>query len=132
MNLQIDLSQSGLALIFKDYQIEAMKMLWRKSEQGAEDFSLAGYGSREVWKHINKTMTTTTIPVSRDRISRASIINFLNAMVEEGILGYTEITGKGGHRRIYSMKLDEKKFWLKIVAMTLGKLEEASGITLRR
>ena len=43
----------------------------------------------------------------RGSVSRASIINYLNAMVDEGLLGYTEITGKGGHRRIYSQKYDE-------------------------
>ena len=43
-------------------------------------------------------------------ISRASIINFLNAMVDEGVLDYIEETGKGGYHRVYSAKLDEADF----------------------
>ncbi len=43
-------------------------------------------------------------------ISRASIINFLNAMVDEGVLDYVEETGKGGYHRVYSAKLDEAGF----------------------
>ena len=31
--------------------------------------------------------------------SRASIISSLNALVNDGVLSYREITGKGGHRR---------------------------------
>jgi len=126
MNLQIDLNQSGLALIFRDYQEEALRFIWENRGEGAS--------SREVWNHLNKVLIAKEQgSVSRFfRISRASIINFLNAMVDEGILGFYETTGKGGHRRIYSARLDEKKFWLKIIAATLGKLEEASGVTLRR
>ncbi len=36
-----------------------------------------------------------------DTMSRASVISFLNRMVEEGFLEYREATGKGGHKRIY-------------------------------
>ena len=55
--------------------------------------------------NVNKVMRTD--PSQRDSISRASIINFLNLMVDEGAVDYHEITGKGGHRRIYSAKYDE-------------------------
>jgi len=43
-------------------------------------------------------------------ISRASVINFLDSMVDDGILAYTETTGKGGYRRIYMFKHDEAGF----------------------
>jgi hypothetical protein len=43
-------------------------------------------------------------------ISRASIINFLNDMVDEGVLDYVEESGKGGYHRVYSAKLDEVGF----------------------
>jgi len=35
--------------------------------------------------------------------SRASVINFLNTMVDEGFLDYIEETGKGGYHRVYSL-----------------------------
>lgn len=121
MKLQIDLSQSGLAMIFKPYQVEAMKMLWKDPT--------SSYGSREVWSHLNKVLIAKEqSSVSRNfRISRASVINFLNDMVDEGFLDFYEMTGKGGHRRIYNAKLDEKQFWTKIIEATVEKLEEASG-----
>lgn len=127
--MEIDLNQSGLALIFKDYQEEAMKLIWgdvkylgSKKENGNKEFS-----SREVWDHLNRTVTT--IPASRDSISRASVINFLNAMCDEGVLGFHEITGKGGHRRIYQAHLSKTQFWGRVTILTIKKLEEASGLS---
>ncbi len=43
-------------------------------------------------------------------ISRASIIQFLKALAEAGVLDYLEETGKGGYHRAYSTKLDEASF----------------------
>jgi len=103
MTLTIDTTGKGLAMVLKDYQEEALRFIWENKGEGAS--------SREVWNHVNEAMKIKTI-------SRASIINFLNAMVDEGVLGYTEITGKGGHRRIYSTKLDEAGF-KKYVAETI-------------
>jgi len=60
-----------------------------------------GASSRDVWVQVNKDL------MGKSTVSRASIINFLNKMVDEGALGYTETAGKGGHRRIYSSKYDE-------------------------
>jgi len=105
MTLTIDTTGKGLAMVLKDYQEEALRFIWENKGEGAS--------SREVWNHVNEAMKIKTI-------SRASIINFLNAMVDEGVLGYTEITGKGGHRRIYSTKLDEAGF-KKYVAETILK-----------
>jgi hypothetical protein len=45
-------------------------------------------------------------------------------MVDEGALSYTEITGKGGHRRIYSPPLDEEGFKRHAAKMVLSKLLE--------
>ena len=94
-------------MILKDYQEEALRFIWENKGQGAS--------SREVWVHVNKTLKTRSI-------SRASIINFLNAMVDEGALAYIEITGKGGHRRIYSTKLNEAQFKQYVAETVLGNL----------
>ena len=142
--MELDLTKSGLALVFKDYQEEAMNLIWgdvkylgSKKENGNKEFS-----SREVWDHVNRTMTTiptctiTDTPktgttfcntTSWDRISRASVINFLNAMCDEGVLGCHEITGKGGYRRIYHAQLSKPQFWDKVIVLTSKKLAEASG-----
>jgi predicted transcriptional regulator len=96
MTLTIDTASEGLAMVLKDYQEEALKYLWRLNGDGAS--------SRDVWVQVNKDLE------GKRTISRASIINFLNSMVDEGVLNYIETTGKGGHRRIYSAKYDEAEF----------------------
>ena len=90
MNLKMDLSENGLSMFFKDYELEALRTLWRSNP---------GLISREVWEQVNKNPDIS--------ISRASIINSLNDMVELGILNTTTETGKGGHRSRYSAKYDE-------------------------
>jgi len=86
---------NGLSKIFKDWQEEAVKFIWEVGDRGAI--------SKEVWTGVNERLVGKTI-------SRASIINFLNAMVEEGVLDYHEETGKGGYHRVYKPKLDESSF----------------------
>jgi predicted transcriptional regulator len=90
MNLKMDLTQDGLSMFFKDYELEALKLLWKFNP---------GLISREVWEQVNQHPQIT--------ISRASIINFLNDMTELGILDASTETGKGGHRSRYSPKYDE-------------------------
>ncbi len=113
--LTIDLSQTGLGLVFKDYQELVMKNLW---ETGT------GQSSRDAWVKANKGMRDNKD--TRVSISRASIINFMNRMVDEGVLGYHEITGKGGHRRIYKAKTDEKGFWAYVTQLANEKLVTAA------
>jgi len=43
-------------------------------------------------------------------------------MVDEGVLSYGEITGKGGHRRIYSAKLNEAGFKEYVATLFIGNL----------
>ena len=113
--LTIDLSQDGLALIFKDYQAIIMQNLWKEG---------IGHSSRDAWvKAIEVMRRDKNI---RNSISRASVINFMNAMVDEGVLGYHEITGKGGHRRIYKANKTEKEFWEYVTQLTKEKLGTAA------
>lgn len=55
-------------------------------------------------------------------ISRASIINFLNAMVDEGVLDCDEETGKGGYHRVYRPKLDESSFKRYLATVMISSL----------
>ncbi len=85
MPLSLETNKQGLEMFFKPYQVEALHVLWRHGSEGAN--------SKTVWDEVNE----------KEPISRASIINSLNAMVNEDILGYTEKTGKGGHQRVYRL-----------------------------
>jgi hypothetical protein len=57
-------------------------------------------------------------------------------MVDEGALSYTETTGKGGHRRIYSAKYDEagsKQYMAKkIISKLLETWPEATREAINR
>ena len=85
MDLVMDLTKTGLDMFFKPYQVKSLNFLWDTQNPRS---------SRQVWNHVNNEMA--------EGISRASIINFLNASVENGLLNYVETTGKGGYRRLYS------------------------------
>jgi len=95
MNLMFDPKAEGLSKVLRDYQEEALRFVWG-SEQGVN--------SRSVWLHVNEAFG------GEKTISRASIINFLNGMVDEGVLNYEEKSGKGGYHRVYLPKLDESGF----------------------
>ena len=56
-------------MFFKDYQILALQYLWNVQDNGAI--------SREVWENVNLQMKGT--------ISRVSIINSLNEMVDDNL-----------------------------------------------
>jgi predicted transcriptional regulator len=96
MTLIFNPNSDGLGKVFRDYQEEALRLVWERGEEGAI--------SREVWGYVNEKLDGSKT------ISRASIINFLNAMVDEGILDYHERTGKGGYHRVYKPKLNESEF----------------------
>ena len=93
--LELDTSQAGLRLVLKDWQEEAMRSLWENPQQGCT--------SRAVWDRVNQRMNPATI-------SRASIINFIEDMASMGVLNKTEITGKGGYRGVYSLRMDKSEF----------------------
>jgi len=83
----MDLTQEGLLMFFKPYQLDALKALWTSNR---------GMNTREVWDAVGS-----------DKISRASVINFLADAAENGLLDMTTMMGKGGHRGIYAAKYDE-------------------------
>jgi hypothetical protein len=107
--VEFDTKQEGFGTILKDYQEASLRYLWG----GGKDTS-----SRGVWVNVNKAL------MGVGTISRASIINFLNAMVDEGALDYTEKTGKGGYRRLYTSKYDEAGFKEFMTKKIMSKLFE--------
>lgn len=107
MTLIFDPEGKGFYKVLKDYQVEALKQVWMKK---------TGVTSREAWQHVNKVLK------EGQTISRASIINFLNDMVDEGVLNYEEESGKGGYHRVYSPKLDESSFKSYIAETVISSL----------
>ncbi len=95
MTLIFNPDSDGLNKVFRDYQEEALRLVWNRGNEGVI--------SREVWSQVNQNLDGKTI-------SRASIINFLNSLVDEGVLDFDERTGKGGYHRVYRPRLDENEF----------------------
>ena len=108
MPFVIDPDKTGFEKVLRDYQIEALRMVWDDDPKGVT--------SREVYQHVNKQLEGVRT------ISRASIINFLNAMCDEGVLAYVEETCKGGTRRKYSTELNEGGFKKHIAKSVLESL----------
>ena len=107
MPLVIDPTKDGFEKVLREYQIEALKLIWANKGDGMT--------SREVYIAVNDVLGARSV-------SRASIINFLNAMCDEGVLDFEEETCKGGMRRKYSTCLDESGFKVHIAEMVLKSL----------
>jgi len=106
--LVLDPTQDGLEKVLRDYQIEALKIIWSHNGDGLT--------SREVYDATNNRLG------HGKSVSRASIINFLNAMCDEDVLDFEEETCKGGMRRKYKKGLDEKGFKKHIASDVLSSL----------
>lgn len=87
--MKLETEIEGLLAIWRPYQIHIIEIL----------LSVKNYrfSSGEVWKKTNARLGPD------DSISRASVIIFLNGLVQDGIADYTEETGKGGYRKMYKM-----------------------------
>jgi uncharacterized protein with von Willebrand factor type A (vWA) domain len=77
--------------------------------------SMIFLGSKALMDRVNAGLKGKTI-------SRAGIINFLEAMREAGVLKGVERTGKGGHRWIYSPAMNESEFKQNIARTILESL----------
>jgi len=109
--MRLDLEGSGLRMMLLPWQVKAMRVVWAR---GAVD-------SRRVHEALGET---------DHAMSRASVINFLNGMVDEGFLVYEEETGKGGWKRIWKpapSAVDEKAFRQRVAERVLAKLSELTG-----
>jgi predicted transcriptional regulator len=108
--MKFDMMQEGLLAVFKSYQATLMEHIW---DQNLKE--KVGITSGEAHKLLKD---------NPERKSRASVIIFLNNMVEEGILGYELKTGKGGYHRVYYPLMDRDGFQKFISEKINGKLEK--------
>ena len=68
---------------------------------------------------MNLIFMRSVIASSADTIDPT---NFLNNMVDEGLLDYEDATGKGGHHRVYSIGCTEQEFKTQIITRVISKL----------
>jgi len=91
-----DPSKTGLRKTLKEYEELALRYIWETGDEGA--------GSGLTWRAVNERLE------EGKTISRASVIFFLNRMLDQGVLTWRDATGKGGHHKIYITKLDENGY----------------------
>lgn len=97
-------AEKGLRKTLREYEELALRHIWDVGEEGAN--------SGRTWEAVNMELGMGK------SISRASLIYFLNRMVDQGVLSFRDATGKGGHQRIYVPRLDERGY-KKYVVRTL-------------
>ncbi len=97
--MKLDTDKEGLEAIFGKWQVPLIE----------EFFSGNPMTSGEAYRFLKEKGIKTSQGVL-GTVSRASVINFLNGMIDNGLLEYTDDTGKGGHHRIYKMTLNREEF----------------------
>ena len=104
---KIDTTKTGIEAVLKPYQYGIITHILDKKE---------GISSGNMHAHLE---------FQGYKISRASVINYLQALSKNGIINQETGTGKGGERGIYSAKLNFKDILTNIVETVMDKLLEA-------
>jgi predicted transcriptional regulator len=105
-----DTSKEDLLTLFKPYQAALMEYIWEMNES-----ERTGITSGQLYEWLQD---------HPDKKSRASVIFFMNDMVDEGIMEYEEESGKGGYHRIYYPKMNREQFGQYVVDTFTKKLKE--------
>ena len=111
MNWKLDLTRKGEHKIFEPYKKAIIDLLLEAEK---------ALGSGAVWKAVSE---------GGIKISRASVIFFLNFMVDDGLCTFEDATGKGGHHRLYRIFDDWEGVKDHIVEKMIMGLGEALGET---
>jgi hypothetical protein len=93
--MKFDMGKTGLETVLLPWQVDLMRWIWG------------------VDREVDSRAAYVYLQGSSMQMSRASVIHFLNMMVEEGFLVYREATAKGGRKRLYRPSpsiLDEGAF----------------------
>jgi len=89
MNWNLLLAKKGTLKLFTEYKTAIIKYLLENTEKGQ--------GSGAVYQALQDQDV---------KASRASVIFFLNFMVDEGLCTFKNVTGKGGWHRLYTLVHD--------------------------
>jgi len=114
MKIKLDtIKGEGLGTHLRPYEATALNEVWDAQYP---------IGSGAVWQ-ILKDKGIKTNPDARNTVSRASVIFFLNDLVDEGILNWNDATGKGGHHRLYYPKVSREKYPKYVVEQVMEALK---------
>lgn len=117
MGLKLDTQNGeGLETHLRPYEAIALEEVWSAHERGE-----SAIGSGAVWQILDEGGVKAT-PDARNTVSRASVIFFLNRMVDDGVLTYRDGTGKGGHHRLYYPRVSRAEYPGYVVKQVVGSL----------
>jgi predicted transcriptional regulator len=91
--IRFDPSKPHLKKMLKPYEELTLRYFWNEGNEEAK--------TRDILDYVNEELG------EGKSISRASIISFLSKMVEEGVLGTRQSSGKGGLHPIYRPRMSE-------------------------
>lgn len=113
--MKLNTDEPGLYALYKPYEAEILKHLWEvaKSHRNAK-------GSAYIYQWLIANAPKIGIQYK----SRASVIFFLNRLVDHGVLGWLDATGKGGHHRLYYVKRNPANFEKYVRKTVATKLDE--------
>lgn len=109
-DMKFDTTQEGLHTLFKPYQAALLEHIWKLNNP-----SKNGITSGQAHEYLQD---------HPDKKSRASVIFFLNDMVDESVLTYEEKSGKGGYHRVYYPNMDSDQFAKYVTKTITDKLQE--------
>ena len=106
-------------------QYEGFNILFADYEKAIIDLMLAD--PKKTWGSgaMHKAVRAEGID-----ISRASVIFYMNFLVDEGIASFESATGKGGHHRLYSIPRTEIEVKNLIMIKLLEGLGEALDVDM--
>ncbi len=101
--MNLDLDGVALSAIWKEYQVQLLRYLFRGGK----------WSSNEAWLKLHD---------DGFHMSRASVINSLNSFVADGIATMNEESCKGGYRGLYQIKLKPNAFENMIIKKAIDAL----------
>lgn len=104
---KIETGKTGIEAVMKPYQYEIITKILNLG---------TGITTGEMHIHLKKVGI---------KISRASVITFLQKLEENGIVQFSEESGKGGMRRVYSKLLDFEEILKNMVDGVLNTILSA-------
>ena len=107
LTLRLDTSKNGIDAVFKPWQYGAVNILLEDNEEHSSAEMLFRLTNRDF------------------KISRASVIFFLNGLVLAKLATFREQSSKGGYKRIYKIAETREDFNYKIVEIFCQKMHEA-------
>jgi len=117
LKIRLSATHDSLSAIFKDWQIKALAII--PSNEGSP------VSTKYVCDQLNL--------LDEPKISRASVINFLDDLHKYGLLNGILTTGKGGKRHLYKYPLDRRDFNARVSTMLLGAIiEEYPGVDMMK